>query len=135
MEENFAMLVLSRKKNESIVINDNITVTVVELRDDKVRLGIVTPKDATVHRQEVYDAIHKGQDLTRLAWQKASKRESASLEALDRLANKLAEKSKTYVDRAMVCEVILEAVAALEENLSRATSLEELKEMLLRRRP
>jgi|SRR6516225_10210581 carbon storage regulator len=134
MEENFAMLVLSRKKNESIVINDNITVTVVELRDDKVRLGIVTPKDATVHRQEVYDAIHKGQDLTRLAWQKASKRESASLEALDRLANKLAEKSKTYVDRAMVCEVILEAVAALEENLSRATSLEELKEMLLRRR-
>jgi len=55
------MLVLSRKKNESIVIDNNITVTVVEIRGDKVRLGIVAPKDVPVHRQEVYDAIH-GQD-------------------------------------------------------------------------
>src|SRR3954453_18090975 len=52
------MLVLSRKKNESIVIDNNITVTVVEIRGDKVRLGIVLPKDVPVHRQEVYDAIH-----------------------------------------------------------------------------
>jgi carbon storage regulator len=56
------MLVLSRKKNESIVINDNITVTVVEIRGDKVRLGIVAPKDVPVHRQEVYDAIHGGKE-------------------------------------------------------------------------
>lgn len=52
------MLVLSRKKNETIVINNDITVTVVEIRGDKVRLGIVAPKDVPVHRQEVYDAIH-----------------------------------------------------------------------------
>lgn len=52
------MLVLSRKSNESIVINNNITVTVVEIRGDKVRLGIVAPKDIPVHRQEVYDLIH-----------------------------------------------------------------------------
>lgn len=52
-----AMLVLSRKKNESIIINDNITVTVVEIRGDKVRLGIDAPKDVTVHRREVYEAI------------------------------------------------------------------------------
>jgi len=52
-----AMLVLSRKKNESIIINDNITVTVIEIRGDKVRLGIEAPKDVTVHRREVYDAI------------------------------------------------------------------------------
>lgn len=52
------MLVLSRKKNESIVINNDITVTVVEIRGDKVRLGIVSPKEVPVHRQEVYDAIH-----------------------------------------------------------------------------
>jgi carbon storage regulator len=52
------MLVLSRKKNESIVINNDITVTIVEIRGDKVRLGIVAPKDVPVHRQEVYDAIH-----------------------------------------------------------------------------
>ena len=58
------MLVLSRKKNESIVINDYITVTVVEIRGDKVRLGIVAPKEVPVHRQEVFDAIY-GKDSLR----------------------------------------------------------------------
>ena len=53
------MLVLSRKKNESIVINNDITVTVVEIRGDKVRLGIVAPKEVPVHRQEVYEAIKR----------------------------------------------------------------------------
>ena len=52
------MLVLSRKKNESIVINNDVVVTVVEIRGDKVRLGIVAPKDVPVHREEVYEAIH-----------------------------------------------------------------------------
>lgn len=52
------MLVLSRKKNESIIINNDIVVTVVEIRGDKVRLGIVAPKEVPVHRQEVYEAIH-----------------------------------------------------------------------------
>ncbi|MFO0946509.1 MAG: carbon storage regulator CsrA [Planctomycetota bacterium] len=53
------MLVLSRKSNESIVINNSITVTVVEIRGDKVRLGIVAPKEIPVHRQEVYDQIQR----------------------------------------------------------------------------
>jgi len=52
------MLVLSRKKNESIVINNDIVITVVEIRGDKVRLGIAAPKDVPVHREEVYQAIH-----------------------------------------------------------------------------
>ncbi len=52
------MLVLSRKNNESIVINDDIIITIVEIRGDKVRLGIVAPRDVPVHRQEVYEAIH-----------------------------------------------------------------------------
>ncbi len=52
------MLVLSRKKNESIVINHDITVVVVEIRGDKVRLGVEAPKEVPVHRKEVYDAIH-----------------------------------------------------------------------------
>lgn len=52
------MLVLSRKINESIIIQDDIVVTVIEIRGDKIRLGIEAPKDVTVHRQEVYDAIH-----------------------------------------------------------------------------
>ncbi len=51
------MLVLSRKLNESLVINNNIVVTVVEIRGDKVRLGIVCPRDIPVHRQEVQDLI------------------------------------------------------------------------------
>jgi carbon storage regulator len=53
------MLVLSRKKDESIIINDHIRVTVVEIRGDKVRLGIDAPKDVTVHRREVYEAIQR----------------------------------------------------------------------------
>lgn len=52
------MLVLSRKRNESIIISDNIRITVVDIRGDKVRLGIEAPKDVPVHRQEVYEAIH-----------------------------------------------------------------------------
>ncbi|MFO0934910.1 MAG: carbon storage regulator CsrA [Gemmataceae bacterium] len=52
------MLVLSRKKNESIVINNDVVITVVEIRGDKVRLGIVAPKEVSVHREEIYEAIH-----------------------------------------------------------------------------
>jgi carbon storage regulator CsrA len=52
------MLVLSRKKNESVVIGDGITITVVEIRGDKVRLGIVSPPEVPVHRQEIYELIH-----------------------------------------------------------------------------
>ncbi len=56
------MLVLSRKKNESIVINDDITIVVVEIRGDKVRLGIEAPKEVPVHRNEVYEAIRRHQE-------------------------------------------------------------------------
>ena len=51
------MLVLTRRINESIVINDNVSVLVVEVRGDRVRLGIEAPKNVTVHRKEVYDVI------------------------------------------------------------------------------
>ena len=53
------MLVLSRKKDEKIVIGDSITLMVIEIRGDKVRLGIAAPRDVTVHREEVYDAIRR----------------------------------------------------------------------------
>jgi carbon storage regulator len=53
------MLVLSRKKNESIVINDDITIVVVEIRGDKVRLGVEAPNDVPGHRREVYEAIRR----------------------------------------------------------------------------
>lgn len=53
------MLVLSRKRSESIVVNDTIKITVVEIRGDKVRLGIDAPRDVPVHRSEVFEAIRK----------------------------------------------------------------------------
>lgn len=53
------MLVLSRKKNESIVINNDITIVVVEIRGDKVRLGVEAPKEVPVHRKEVYGMIQR----------------------------------------------------------------------------
>ena len=53
------MLVLTRRINESIVINDDVSVLVVEVRGDRVRLGIEAPKDVTVHRKEVYDVIQE----------------------------------------------------------------------------
>ncbi|MCA9054268.1 MAG: carbon storage regulator CsrA [Planctomycetaceae bacterium] len=56
------MLVLSRKRNESIIIDGNIVVTVVDIRGDKVRLGIEAPRDVPVHRSEVYDALKKASD-------------------------------------------------------------------------
>lgn len=53
------MLVLSRQSDETIIIGDNIRVTIVEVRGDKVRIGIDAPRDVSVHRQEIYDAIRK----------------------------------------------------------------------------
>src|SRR5262245_10482866 len=50
------MLVISRKLNEAVVINGDITITVVDIRGDKVRLGVVCPMQVPVHRQEVHDA-------------------------------------------------------------------------------
>ncbi|MCA9177592.1 MAG: carbon storage regulator CsrA [Planctomycetales bacterium] len=53
------MLVLSRKCEQKIVINNEIVVTVIAIRGDKVRLGIEAPPDVPVHRREIYEAIHK----------------------------------------------------------------------------
>lgn len=53
------MLVLSRHRDESIMIGDEIVVTIVDIRGDKVRLGIEAPSHVPVHRQEVYEAIQR----------------------------------------------------------------------------
>ncbi|MDD4319198.1 MAG: carbon storage regulator CsrA [Candidatus Peribacteraceae bacterium] len=55
------MLVLSRKKNESIVIDNDITIVVVEILGDKVRLGVEAPKEVPVHRREVFDALRRNE--------------------------------------------------------------------------
>ena len=53
------MLVLSRQRDESIMVGDNVQITIVDIRGDKVRLGIVAPTEIPVHRKEVYDAIQR----------------------------------------------------------------------------
>ena len=58
------MLVLSRQRDESIMIGDNVEIIIVDVRGDKVRLGITAPKDIPVHRREIYDAIKREKDGT-----------------------------------------------------------------------
>ena len=62
------MLVLSRKVNESVVVNDDIIITVVEIRGDKVRLGVEAPARVPVHRREVFDAIRRNQAPADPGW-------------------------------------------------------------------
>ena len=69
------MLVLSRRRDEAIVIGDSIRITVVDVRGDTVRLGIAAPKSVTVYRQEIYDAIQR-ENL------EASRASAAGLDAL-----------------------------------------------------
>lgn len=55
------MLVLSRKPGDSIIIDDCIEVMVIQIKDDKVRLGLLVPPNIPVHRKEVHDALHGGE--------------------------------------------------------------------------
>ena len=54
-----SVLVLTRKKNQTIVIGDQVEVTIIEIRGDQVRLGIAAPKSVSVHRLEVYEDIQQ----------------------------------------------------------------------------
>jgi len=53
------MLVLSRQLDESIMIGDDIVITLVDIRGDKIRLGIAAPPNVAIHRQEIYEAIQR----------------------------------------------------------------------------
>lgn len=70
------MLVLSRKRDESIMIGDDVEITVIDVRGDTVKMGVSAPKSIAVYRKEVYEAIQRenvaaarsaGQDLTSIA--------------------------------------------------------------------
>ena len=58
------MLILSRKKDEGIIIGDDISIVVVEIRGDKVRLGVDAPKEIPVHRKEIAEAIQREEART-----------------------------------------------------------------------
>src|SRR5712692_10422713 len=78
------MLVLLRKKNQSVVIADEITVTVVDIREDNVRLGFVMPKEIPVHRQEVYDEVYKTRPKPKLGLPRRRQPEDPWASALGR---------------------------------------------------
>lgn len=59
------MLVLSRKRDESIIIGDDIEIVIVDVRGDKVRLGISAPREISVHRKEIYEAIQREKAATK----------------------------------------------------------------------
>ena len=74
------MLVLSRQKDESIMVGDEVEITIVDVRGDKVRLGITAPKSIAVHRREVYDAIQREKQEKELEAQPAPHRPQAQSE-------------------------------------------------------
>jgi len=78
------MLVLSRQRDESIMIGDDVEITIVDVRGDKVRLGITAPKKIPVHRREIYDAIQ---------------REKKEKEAQEQSANETQEKPKKAAEQ------------------------------------
>jgi carbon storage regulator len=147
------MLVLLRRKNESVVINNDITVTVVEIRDDNVRLGFVAPKEVPIHRQETWDAIQSqtGQSFppVQLTFPKApplgdpwrphlEKSDPASAESnerragfLGRLAQQLKEKSGKDVNLASVAQTLIDGIYYSDVDLSPADSLDQLKQLLV----
>lgn len=57
------MLVLTRKLNESIMVGDNVKITIVDVKGDQVKLGITAPREVAVHREEVYREIKKENQL------------------------------------------------------------------------
>src|SRR5262245_42874211 len=132
------MLVLLRKKNESLVINNNIRITVVDILDEKVRVGIIAPKDTPVYRQEVFDAIH---DLGGAAsaskppqvrpWETLRDDDpliAASNERRSRFLSKIAwsirEKSARSVSLGDVAQTVIDAVHDSGIDVSRAESLD-----------
>ncbi|MEK7994542.1 MAG: carbon storage regulator CsrA [Planctomycetota bacterium] len=79
------MLVLSRQRDESIMIGDNVEIIIVDVRGDKVRLGITAPKEIPVHRREIYDAIQR---------EKAEKKELQKQQETEPKAEQEAEPKK-----------------------------------------
>jgi len=74
------MLVLSRQRDESIMIGDDVEITIVDVRGDKVRLGITAPKQISVHRREIYDAIQREKAAEKSSAEKPEKRTEAEPE-------------------------------------------------------
>ena len=89
------MLVLSRQKDESIIIGDDVEIVIVDVRGDKVKLGITAPKGITVHRKEIYEAIQieKGKQAKNL--QTLKDESSLKLQEI----KKASPQTKSFIDK------------------------------------
>ena len=133
------MLVLTRAIDESIVINDNIVITVVDVRGDKVRLGVLAPMDVPVHRQEVHEAIVSWQAPEEAVGPDAADNEDGSpatielspaqLQFIDRIAQQIAQRGDDGVTRSQVVQSILSGVEHLADEICRASSPAEIQQM------
>jgi carbon storage regulator len=138
-----AMLVMTRRRDESILVNRDIEITVVEIRGDKVRLGITAPKEVPVHRREVFEAIHGLHEYLPSPIANADRAPDAeadgaySLELprdqaalLDRLCSSWGAPSGVVLRRDQALGAILSAICEAEETLGEPVTLECLKASL-----
>ena len=142
------MLVMVRKVNESIIINNDIVITVIEIRGDKVRLGIQSPAHIPVHRYEVWQAISGPPSALTKPPTLAPAPQTAvpalpapvkmmvelndsQVALLDRLCNSIEKKTGKRPTREHTLNAVLEAVDELTLGLEESDSLNQLKELLV----
>ena len=138
------MLVMTRRIDESILVDRHIEITVVEIRGDKVRLGITAPREVPVHRREVFEAIH-GVDGSQPGDadhdgtpSKAETPEPASVDLLDgqialldRLRDSIRTRSGVAPCREETLGAILSAIHEAEETFGEPATLEHLRASLV----
>ncbi len=118
------MLILPRRRGESITIADDVTVTVIEVRGDKVRLGIVCPPGIAVHRQEVWAAIHPTPELPGVAEERAWLACTSPQEMLTLLLGKVSDRKL----RLVACACCRSVWQAMPEDCRRVVELAERAE-------
>ena len=135
------MLILSRKRNESLIIDENIIVTVIDIRGDKVRLGIDAPREMPVQRQEVYEAV-KREAVPRSA-ERTPKQPTPptktqvnldvyQVEFLDELVSQISHSYRLWPPgRAEIIETLIDSVIAMELDLSNVQNLDQLKQAIV----
>jgi len=137
------MLVMTRKRDESILVDRNIEITVVEIRGDKVRLGVSAPKEVPVHRREVFETIHGiGASTTNPRETAAPFRSSeveetalvalaaSQLALLDRLRDAIYAQSGAAPRREQTLGAILAALDDAREAIGQPRTLEHLQQSI-----
>ena len=92
------MLVLSRQRDESIMIGDEVEITIVDVRGDKVRLGINAPRSISVHRKEIYEAIQREKAQNKEQQDSEKKASDKTEEKTDKSQNSQEEKGSDSAD-------------------------------------